>query len=96
MHVADSHEGRPMRRWRDFFLMMGVQFTYYMILTVNFRAIAHQQYVAVAFTEAGAVLSAYIIVRKIAKNDNPLTVVGMIVGGVLAGLLGTYLTRTWG
>jgi hypothetical protein len=78
---------------KDFFLMMVVQFIHYTILTLNIRAIAHENYLLIMVTEAGAVCTSYLVVRKIACNENHWTLLGMVIGGVAAGLLGTYLTR---
>ena len=81
---------------RDFLLMMGVQFISYLNLTLNFRAIAHEQYVFIAITDGLAVVVSYFIIRKVSKADNNWALVGMTIGGSLAGMLGVWLTRSWG
>lgn len=80
-----------------FFSMMGVQFISYLNLTFNFRAIAHTQYAVIAVTDALAVAISVFIVQRVsgAKVKFGAQEAGMVVGGSLAGLLGTWLTRAW-
>jgi acetyl esterase/lipase len=73
-----------------------VQFLSYVNLVVNYRAVAHEQYVAAMLTDALAVWFAYTIIKRVQHSDSRLTLVGMIVGGSLAAWVGIYLTRTWG
>ena len=81
---------------RNFFISAGVQYTSYITLTINFRAIAHGQYAAAAITAMLAALLSYTIVRRIQNSDNRTTLAGMMVGGTLGDLSGMYLTRFWG
>jgi hypothetical protein len=76
--------------------MMGVQFISYLNLTFNFRAIAHEQYAVIAATDAAAVVISYYIIRKVSKAEGHWGLAGQTIGGSLAGLLGVWLTRTWG
>lgn len=82
---------------RIFFLMAGVQFAQYVVLTVNFRAIAHAQYLAAGATAGAASVLAYVIVRMITKDDEKSRygLAGMVVGGMLADMFGIWLTRGW-
>ena len=81
---------------RDFWLMMGVQFVSYLNLTFNFRAIAHEQYGWIVITDGLAVVIGYFIIRKVAKADSNWGLAGMTIGGSIAGVVGVWLTRTWG
>lgn len=85
---------------RIFFLMMAVQFISYLNLTFNFRAIAHGQYGVIAVTDAAATAISVFIVKRLADPDKPVQwgwqESGMVIGGSLAGVLGTWLTRSWG
>ena len=81
---------------RDFFLMMLVQFVSYLNLTFNFRAIAHEQYATIVITDGLAVIVSDLIIRKVSQADNNWGLAGMTIGGSLAGILGVWLTRSWG
>ena len=81
---------------RNFGISAGVQFTSYVVLTINFRAIAHEQYAFAAITAMLAALLSYTIVKRIQHDDNRSTLAGMMCGGTLGDLAGIYLTRFWG
>jgi hypothetical protein len=80
---------------RNFWIMMGVQFVSYCNLTINYRAIAHEQYVAALFTDGAASAISYFIVRKINRTDSKWAMWGMIIGGGVASTVGIWLTRQW-
>lgn len=83
---------------RAFFLMMVVQFISYLNLTFNFRAIAHGQYWVILVTDGAAVAISIFIVKRVsgAKTEFGWQEAGMVIGGSVAGVLGTWLTRGWG
>lgn len=81
---------------RNFLVSAGVQYTSYVVLTVNFRAIAHEQYTFAAITAMTACLLSYTIVKRIQRDDNRTTLAGMMCGGTLGDLSGIWLTQTWG
>lgn len=82
---------------RDFFLMAAVQFTQYVVLTVNYRAIASEQYAWAGGTAALASLLGYTIVKRIVKDEDTRynVITGLITGGALADMFGIWLTRSW-
>lgn len=75
--------------------MAGLQSMQYVVLTVNIRAISHEQYLSAGATAGLASLMAYTIVRRIVKNESKWGIAGMITGGFLADIVGIYLTRAW-
>jgi 5-hydroxyisourate hydrolase-like protein (transthyretin family) len=84
---------------RRFLTGAGLQLASYVNLTINFRAIAHAQYAYAGVTAATASFLAWVIVKVITDEDDkkksvPL-LLGMMVGGGCADMLGIYLTRTW-
>ena len=81
---------------RNFWISAGVQYTSYIVLTINFRAIAHGQYAEAAATAMLAALLSYTIVRRIQQGESKTTLAGMMAGGTLGDLSGMYLTRFWG
>jgi hypothetical protein len=87
---------RRRRATRDFGLMASITFSQYFVLTVNFRAIAHAQYLVAGLTAATAALFAYFVVRRIAKAETWHTAAGSACGGALADVAGIWVTRAWG
>ena len=85
---------------RVFGLGVLVQFISYVNLTINFRAIAHEQYLVAVVTDALAVVISILIVQRIANPEKPVRWTmeqwGMVVGGSLAAMVGIALTRSWG
>lgn len=80
----------------NFFLSAIVQFISYIVLTINFRAIANTQYLFAASTAMLAAFLSYTIVRRVIKDETWSTVCGMMVGGACGDVCGIYLTRHWG
>jgi hypothetical protein len=80
---------------KNFFIAAAVQFTQYLVLTINFRAISYEQYAAAGITAALAAILSYTIVKRILKDETRSTVAGMVVGGSLADMVGIWLTRSW-
>lgn len=81
---------------RDFLMFAVLQFISYLNLTVNFRAIAHEQYVFAIFTDGLACVIGYTVVRRISGDKSRWGVVGMTLGGMCAAVVGIWLTRAWG
>jgi predicted MFS family arabinose efflux permease len=80
---------------RTFALLTCVQFTQYIVLTVNYRAIAHERYAIAGGTAGVASVLAYAIVRRIVRDDSRWALAGMVVGGSLADMAGIWVTRAW-
>lgn len=80
---------------RDVAVMAAAQFCQYVVLTVNFRSIAHGMYVAAGLSAATAAVLGYVMTRKVAKAETHWGLVGMVVGGACADMVGIYLTRAW-
>lgn len=81
---------------RNFCAAAAVQWTSYVVLTINFRAIAHEQYIAAGVTAMLAAFLSYTIVKRVIKDESHATLAGMMIGGTLGDLTGIYLTRAWG
>ncbi len=81
--------------WRELLIGLAVQFVGYMNLTLNFRAIAHEQYAVIVLTDAAAVAISYFIIRRVVKQESGWMLVGMVIGGATAGVVGTWLTSGW-
>lgn len=80
---------------KDFALFGAFQFVSYLNLTINFRAIAHEQYGFAVVTDGVACILSYTIVRRIAGDKSRWGIVGLTLGGMCAAVVGIYLTRAW-
>lgn len=81
---------------RAFLTFAVLQFLSYLNLTINYRAIAHEQYAFAMVSDGIACLFSYTIVKRIQRNESRAGVVGMTLGGMCAAVVGMWLTRTWG
>jgi hypothetical protein len=77
-------------------MFMFLQFLSYANLTINIRAIAHQEYLWACLSDGAACLLSYFIVKRIAGDKSRWGVLGMLIGGMLAAVVGIWLTRSWG
>lgn len=74
-----------------------LQFVQYLNITVDYRAVAHSQYVMVTVTNLLAPCLSWLMVVYIRKETNNLWgMVAVALGGATSALLGIYLTRAWG
>lgn len=81
---------------RNVALLGALQFLSYLNLTINYRAIAHEQYLAACVSDGIACLLGYTVVKRIAEDKSRYGVVGMVVGGMCAAVVGIWVTRAWG
>lgn len=81
---------------KQFFAFMVVQFVSYLNLTINFRAIAHEQYAFAVVTDGLACILGYTIVKLVNGDKSRWGIVGMTAGGMCAAVVGIWLTRAWG
>lgn len=96
--IFASMGGWRSKHWQkslDFGKGFVIQFVSYLNLTINFRAIAHEQYVVAFFTALFAGLLAYAIVRMISHDDRHRILPGLVIGGAFADVIGIWLTRSW-
>jgi uncharacterized membrane protein YoaK (UPF0700 family) len=81
-------------------VMAAAQFVQYVVLTINFRSIAHGMYAAAGLSAASASVIGALLSRKVARENDErktrLAILGMMVGGACADMLGIWLTRGWG
>lgn len=81
---------------KNFTIGFVVQFVSYLNLTLNYRAIAESRAAYAMATDALAVLLAYIIIRKVSRDEHSYwTLAGMVAGGSLAAWVGISLTEHW-
>ncbi len=81
---------------KEFCMFAALQFVSYLNLTINFRAIAHEQYAFAVVTDGLACWLSYTVVRRIAGDKSRWGLAGLMLGGSIAALVGIWLTRSWG
>lgn len=81
---------------RAFCLFAALQFLNYFNLTVNYRAVAHQQYVWAAISDAVACVLGWTLIKQIASAESWPARVGYVVGGTTASAAGIWITKAWG
>jgi len=74
-----------------------LQFAFYFVITIDYRAIATKRYKAVVASNAVIPALAYGLTRIIATTDAGwLGVAAVSVAGVASAVLGVWLTKHWG
>lgn len=84
-----------MKHTREVTVMALAQFFQFVILTANFRAIASGMYAEAGLTAGLASVIGYLIVRKVATANNHWGLLGMVIGGGAADMVGIWLTKGW-
>jgi len=80
---------------RDFLLFFLLQFMSYFNLTVDMRAVNHEQYLIAGITNIIAPVIGWIMVEKVSKAKNRWGLIAVALGGVTATWAGMWLTRVW-
>lgn len=81
---------------RPFLLFAALQATNFLLITVNYRAVAHVQYVWAALTDGIICLLSWTLLKKISEASGWSARIGYACGGMGGSLLGMWLTRIWG
>lgn len=80
----------------EFATFFGLQFVSYLNITVDMRAVNHEQYAVAALTNVVAPLIAWVMVKRIgAASHNWVGMVAVSLGGVTSTWAGMWLTRYW-
>ena len=80
---------------RTFAKLFTLQFISYLNITIDMRAIAHQQYVVAAATNCIAPLIAFIMIKAVHDSRSAWDKLAVVLGGALSTLAGMWLTRVW-
>lgn len=81
---------------RPFLFFAFLQATNFLLITINYRAVAHVQYVWAALTDGAICLLSWTLLKKIASADGWPSRIGYACGGMGGSILGIWLTRVWG
>ena len=78
---------------RTFATMFSTQLVLYSLLCVNYRAVAHAQYIPSAVTDFAIASLQFFVIRKIATSSDSLVGwAGFALGGVAGSFLGIWLS----
>jgi hypothetical protein len=79
---------------RTFILFFALQFTLYLLVTVNFRAIAQARYGWTILTDTLISAAQFWIIRKVGTSaDNSIAWFGFVVGGAAGSTVGIWLSK---
>ena len=82
---------------RAFLLLFVLQFAFYLVVTIDYRAVSTKKYGAVVATNMVLPALAYGLTRVIATTDAGWTgVVAVSIAGAASAVLGVWLTEHWG
>jgi hypothetical protein len=81
---------------KDFFVMFFSQLCAYLLITINFRAVAHSNYGWTAGTDLAFAGFNFWLIKRIAKSESTIAWVGYTLGGVTGSLLGIFVTKFLG
>lgn len=74
-------------------MLLGCQLLSYLLITVNYRAIAQGRYLATAASDFAFAGVNYLILRKVVKSDSAAGWLGYTIGSTLGSLLGILITK---
>lgn len=81
---------------KELALLFGMQFMSYLNVTLDMRAVAHQQYWLAALTNLVQPAISWMMIRAVAKSERGwLGALAIAFGGALSTLFGMWLTRRW-
>lgn len=80
----------------EFALFFALQFITYLVLTLDYRAVAHKKYGWVLVTNLILPGLSWFMIQYIGEAEGYVGLAGVSVGGALAALVGLKLTEKWG
>ncbi len=79
---------------KEFLLMFAVQLINYCLITINYRAVAHGNYLLTGISDFIFASLNFFVIKKIAKSDDTIHQwLGYSTGGVVGALLGIYVSK---
>ena len=85
-----------MPKLREASVVGGVQFGLYLLLCINFRAVAQADMGVALISDALVAAMQFFVLRRIAKADEPTYLfTGYVLGSVLGTAAGIHLSKTF-
>jgi len=87
----------PKNNMKEALIMFGVQVVSYLLLVLNFRAIAQTNYITTAWTDFLFASLTFFVFKRMIKHgaENVGQWLGYALGGVVGSLLGIWLSHTY-
>lgn len=73
--------------------MFGSQLAAYLLITVNYRAVARGDYLWTAATDLSFAAFNFGLIRRIAKSESTAAWVGYTLGGCVGSMLGIFCSH---
>ena len=81
------------KKAKEFFLFAGIQLTLYLLLVLNYRAVAELNYTATTISDFVIASFNFFVIRKIARSEDSFHQwLGYALGGAIGGVLGLYIS----
>lgn len=81
---------------KSFLTIFGLQVVDFVLICINFRAVAHLQYVPAVLTDAAMCTLGWTFFQIMKEDSSRGARAGFILGGMVGSFLGMYATRFWG
>lgn len=82
-----------MQKIKESLFMFSIQLINYSLLVVNFRAVAHANYLWSGVTDFAIASFSFFVIKKIAKSDDSFHLwLGYSLGGLVGSFLGIWLS----
>lgn len=75
--------------------LFGIQFTYYMLLTLNYRAIGAANYLATFVTDIAVASLVFMSVQRVAKAETLHERLAYICGGATGAIVALWVSTHW-
>jgi hypothetical protein len=79
----------------NFMVFFLLQWIMYFNITLDMRAVNHEQYVVAGFTNIVAPLIAWVMIKRVSESKDKWGMVAVALGGVTSTWVGMWLTRWW-
>lgn len=86
---------RRIERVKNFVIFFALQFVSYFNITVDMRAVNHDQYGIAAITNIVAPIIGWVMIKRVGEAKDKWGMVAVALGGVTSTWAGMYLTRLW-
>jgi hypothetical protein len=80
---------------RPFTTFMGLQALNFILITVNYRAVAHEQLFWVIASDGVICLLSWTLLKRLTEASGWPSRSGYVCGGMVGSAIGMWLTRVW-
>jgi len=82
---------------KDFFILFATQLALYLLICINYRAVAQTNYWLASISDFVIATIAFFIIKKIAKDESKSVFLwlGYALGGVAGSIAGIWISHTY-